>query len=186
MAFEPLTKEQFQKATQSGFTTDRIIQNELQRKKENTPVRQWWGEVLPTAGAIGGGIIGTAIGGLPGGIAGAGLGAAAGETAQQGVEKAIGIRKGLDAQDIIKTGVEYSSLEAVGGPILSTTGKALKATGRKLVETFIPTTMREAGLLQAYRAGKSFWQRVLSGLSGKVEGPTTAGRTVFEKGLMGT
>ena len=143
-----------------------------------------------TAGAVGGGIIGT-LGGpegtYAGAVAGATAGGALGETAKQGLQNLEGTQKGLSGKDIAKQGVEMGALEAVGGPILKVGGKLVSSIGEGLVKAVIPTSAKEAGLIQTYKAGKSFLERLgnIVGV-GKDTSPNTAAKTVFNKGLIGT
>ena len=186
MKFEPLTSEQYQGALDAGFTHDKIIQNEIIRKKEATPVREWWGEILPVGGAILGGIGGTIVGGFAGGAAGAGVGAAAGEAAQQQIEKAQGTRQAVSGKDIVQQGVTQAATEIIGAPIISGVGKVIKAVGKGVAKYAIPTSIKEAGLLQAYKASTPVFGRILAAISGnESKAPITAAETSFQKGLVG-
>lgn len=153
-------------------------------------------KVLPAAGAVAGGLGGAALGGLvaaptvagvpagafAGGALGAGVGASAGEALS---EKMQG--QDLSPSDIGKTGLEYGALEGVGGPAISLAGKGLEAAGKGIAESFIPTSAKEANLLQTYKANTSFWDRIknIAGI-GNTKAPTTAASTAFDKGLVGT
>lgn len=97
------------------------------------------GSVLPTAGAVGGGLMGAAggavvggpVGAYAGGVAGAGAGAALGETANEAIQG-----QQLQPTEIAKQGGLNAAYEAVGGPILSGAGKALgKAAGSAISGT---------------------------------------------------
>lgn len=157
------------------------------------------GKVAPTAGAIAGGIGGGLLGGavasptiagipagvLAGGAAGAAVGGAAGEALS---EKIRG--ENLSPKDIATTGLEYGALQAVGGPVLSIAGKTIMKGGEVLAKAVIPRSTQEAGLLQAYRSGNTFLQRIGAALGFDTKAatskiPTTMGGTAFEKGLMG-
>jgi hypothetical protein len=165
------------------------------------PKRGFLGEILPVGGAIVGGIAGGILGGavgaptvvgapagaFAGGVAGAAAGGALGETAQQGIEKLAGQRTSFAPGEIGKTAAEYGALEAIGGPVASIGGKVLKGAGEAIAKATVPISMKEAGLLQAYKAGAPFWQRVLAGATGaETKAPVTAAQTAFDKGLMGT
>ena len=63
-------------------------------------------------------------------------------------------------------------------------GKVLKTTGQIIAEKVIPLSAKEAKFVQSYRASVPFWERVLTGKL--TAGPTTAGKTAFTKGLVGT
>ncbi|MES2006901.1 MAG: hypothetical protein V4436_02200 [Patescibacteria group bacterium] len=215
MAYTPLTKEQYQKAIDAGFTSQQIIANEKQRKASSgptsiatktdpfnpLPVQGAKGgnptDLLPTAGAIvgglGGGIAGAAAAGVPslgvgavpgaflGGVAGAGAGAAAGEALKEKLQGSP-----LSAGNIAKTGAEYGALEAVGGPVASLAGKVVEAGGKQLATMFIPKSEAEAGLLQTYKAAVPFVDRVKGILGfGDSKAPTTAGSAAFNQGVMG-
>lgn len=143
-----------------------------------------------TLGGIGGGTVGTLAG--PGGtyagaIGGSAAGGALGETIKQGLQNLEGTQKGFSGKDIAKQGVEMGALEAVGGPILKVGGKILSSAGEGIVKSIIPTSAKEAGLIQTYKATTPFLERMknIVGL-GESKAPNTAAKTVFEKGLMGT
>ena len=160
------------------------------------PTRGWKGQILPTAGAILGGLggaiagtaVGTPLGGYAGGVAGSAAGGALGETLQQGIEKFTGVREEIAPSEIAKTGLEFGAFEAIGGPLLSAGGKVLKGAGKTIAKAVLPVSAKEAILLQTYQAGVPFWQRVLTGVgveTGK-KAPTTVAETAFKKGLVGT
>lgn len=71
-------------------------------------------------------------------------------------------------------------------PAIRATGRATSKLGSKTAELAIPTSTREAGILQTYKANNPFFTRVADVLKGAEKAPTTAGKTVVEKGLMGT
>lgn len=176
-----------------------------------TKVKKFAEDALPTAGAIVGGIAGSVggaavggpVGGFAGGVAGSGAGAAAGEAAK---EKLQGAK--LSAGKIATQGAEFGALEAVGGPVASLAGKAIKGVGKTVAEAVIPKSMQEAGALQTYNAAKgSVLDRVgafvekhtpsvkdAAGAAEKAAGtatkkltkPVTAGATAFRKAIMGT
>lgn len=82
----------------------------------NTPEqRSFSGELVPSAFAVGGGVLGTMFGGPVGGIVGAGAGGALGETVQQGIENKFGQRDGINAGQIAGSGVINATLQGVGG-----------------------------------------------------------------------
>ncbi len=90
------------------------------------------------------------------------------------------------------TGAQGGSPQEVGtagaiGAVLPGAGKLLEGVGKGAAEAVIPTSAKEAKLLQSYKAGVPFWDRVSSILGGAGKAsPTTAGSTAFDKGLMGT
>lgn len=142
-------------------------------------------EALPVGGAI--------LGGMAGGPAApitAGLGAGIGEEAAQLAEMFSGKRPAPSVPGILRMGAEQGAMEWAGGPVLRTAGKAvgnlMKAGGTKLVEAFMPRNMREAGLVQAYRAGHGLWERALAGATGESGGPRTLAQTIAENRLWGT
>lgn len=65
-------------------------------------------------------------------------------------------------------------------------GRATAKIGTTAIESVIPTSSREAGILQTYKANNPFLKRVGDVLKGTEKAPTTAGKTVATKGLMGT
>lgn len=162
------------------------------------------GEILPTGGAILGGILGAAAGGAgaamagpeavpvgayAGGVAGSGAGGAAGEAAQQGIEKLTGQRTSVSGKEIAKTGATFGALEAIGGPVASAAGKVLKVAGKTAYDAIIPKGIREAELLQAYKANVPLVERVGRILGKKPVGkatPVTTASTAHRMGLMGT
>lgn len=151
---------------------------------------------LPTAGAIAGGIVGTALGGAAGietgpgaiatayagGVAGSGVGASAGEALKEKVQG-----QPLQGGEIAKQGIGFGALDAIGGPLISAGGKLLKGIGETVAKAVIPTSIKEAGMEQTYKAANSFPTRILNAISGKApKAPQTVAQTVFDKGLMGT
>ena len=160
-------------------------------KKTGKGVENILPAVGATVGAIGGGALGTAVapgfGTYEGAVAGSAAGGAVGEFAKQGLENLFGQKKGIDTKEIGKQGLEMGAMEAVGGPIIKGIGKIISGTGEKLAESAIPTSAVEAKLLQTYKAGKGFFQRIGDALLGKEsKAPITAAKTAFDKGLMGT
>lgn len=115
------------------------------------------------------GMIGT--GALVGGAQGAG------EAMQQ--EKS--------ASDVAKSGGIGAVIGGATMGALGLAGKAMKATGKKIYDFVIPTSMKEAKLLQTYKANVPFAERVKTALSGaESKAPTTAASTAFDQGLVGT
>lgn len=72
------------------------------------------------------------------------------------------------------------------GATLRGVGKLTKKTGEKIAESVIPTSSREATILQTYKANNPFLKRVGDVLKGTEKAPQTVGRTAVEKGLIGT
>ncbi len=191
-------KETTAKAPSSGFD----FSSGASDTPAETPKRKWYGQILPTAGAIlggiGGGIAGAAAGapeagvgaiplGYAGAVAGSAAGGALGESAQQGIEKIWGNRKSISPGDIAKTGAEFGVMEAIGGPVLSIAGKVAGKVAEPIYKAAFPTSAKEAALIQAYKAGTPFLERVSSafGLKG-AKAPITEADTAFSKGFMGT
>ena len=101
--------------------------------------------------------------------------------ASGGIMSGITAAQGGSAQDIKNQGIIGAAIPIVAKP--------LEAVGKALAEAFIPTSAKEAQLLQAYKAKVPFWERVtnaITGTEGKVKVPVTAGSTAFDKGIMGT
>jgi len=78
-------------------------------------------------------------------------------------------------------------------PFLTGAGRAISKTGAKLVDAVIPTSSREATILQSYRAENPFFTRVADVLKGTEKAPQTAAKTTVETtagqlfpGLFGT
>ena len=63
----------------------------------------------------------------------------------------------------------------------------LKFGGKAIAESVIPVSAKEAKAIQSYKAGTSIWDRLGSLITGVTKKtPSTAGKTAFEKGLIGT
>lgn len=92
------------------------------------------GGILPTIGAVGGGIAGAAggalvggpVGAYAGGVAGSGAGAALGEAANEGLNG-----QKLQPKEIAKQGAINAAMDAIGGPILSGLGKVFGGVAEK-------------------------------------------------------
>lgn len=208
--FVPGQKPTSQVRTQTTTPEVAPTFGQTMQKEIAGPKRGLMGEILPTGGAIVGGIVGgiagaaggaalglpeagvgaipgAAIGGYTGSVAGSALGGAAGEALQQEVEKVFGSRKELSGKEIGKTALSMGAAEAIGGPVASVAGKVVKGLGESLYKMAIPTSAKEAALLQTYKAGTGFLERVGNILKGGVsKAPTTAADTSLRKGLMGT
>src|SRR3990167_1501067 len=113
----------------------------------SAPQRTGAGEFLPTAFAIGGGILGgtlgtfaaPGVGTITGSIGGATAGGAFGEIIQQGIEKRFGQREQFNEGQIAATGVTSAALEATGIAALKSlkyTAPVLKYTQGKMVSFF--------------------------------------------------
>lgn len=107
------------------------------------------------------------------------------------------------AQNVLRTGAKsVASGAEFGGKTLLQTGDTKKATeaglisaivppvagiikgtGKSIAEAVIPLSAKEAKYVQAYRAKVPIWERVLVGSN---NAPITAGKTAFNKGIMGT
>lgn len=103
---------------------DEQIFDALQEQSKPVAQRGGAGEFLPTAFAIGGGILGgiagapaAGVGAVPGGIAGAAAGGALGETIQQGIEKGFGQREEISGGQIAATGALSGAFQAVGAGV---------------------------------------------------------------------
>lgn len=141
-------------------------------------------------GGIGGGIVGAGAGGIgaiPGAIAGATGGGALGEGLKQTIGKATGQRESFSPTAIATQGIEQGAFEAIGGPIIKVAGKLIGGAGKAIYNTAIPTSIKEAGLLQSYKASKSLVERIpeILGLSAS-KAPRIASTTALDKGLAGT
>lgn len=94
--------------------------------------RSIFGELLPSAFAVGGGVVGGilgagagGVGAIPGAVAGAAGGAAIGEGIQQGIEKKFGEREKMDIGQIGFTGLVGAATEATGAVAMKIGGMAL-------------------------------------------------------------
>lgn len=114
-----------------------------------------------------------------------GIGAGALIGAGQGAGEALQQEK--SAEEVLKSGGVGAVIGGATMGALGLAGKAMKATGKKLYDFVIPTSMKEAKLLQTYKANVPFTERVKVALSGsKSKAPTTAASTAFDQGLVGT
>lgn len=144
-------------------------------------------EILPVSGAIAGGTLGAASP-LPGGAAlGTTVGAGAGEAIQQGLEMMTGRRTAFAPSEIGTTAAEQGAMELVGGPLLRVAGRVLKPAATRAVEAVLPMANKaEARMVQAYRAARPFWGRVMDIASGAgTRSPRTVAQSVVEQGLYG-
>lgn len=159
-----------------------------------TDGRQITGEALKTAsylfpygkvagaisGATGSKILGNVASGATGGyLADTGFGLSEGETTKEALTPGVGTAIG--------------GAIPLAGPVLRATGRATSKLGSKAVETVIPTSSREAGILQTYKSNNPFFKRVADVLQGTEQAPTTAGKTATKTtagqtigGLFGT
>jgi len=92
-----------------------------------------------------------------------------------GLNAGITAAQGGTAKDIRDAGIAGAAL-----PVAS---KALKTVGKGLVDMAIPTSAKEAKLLQNYKADNSLWKRVFTNAQEK---PSTMASTAFDKNLIGT
>lgn len=146
-------------------------------------------DVLPVGGAvvggIGGGLAGATVGGpvgaYLGAVGGASAGGVLGETANQYLQEG----KISDTGKIGETAKNMAIAEGVGGPLGTIGGKLISKTGEAIAKVAIPTSLREAGLIQAYKANVPLLQRIMS-ILGESKAPNTAAQTAVDKGLMGT
>lgn len=146
--------------------------NDEPKKTPEKPARDWGDtltDLLPTAGAMAGGLVGAPFGGVPG-VALAGLGGAAGQAGRRVIQGLRGrqVPQGMDAAlDIAKTGAVEGGLQAVGGVLgkglakgagrlyqaAAKPSKALRADSPNLIETAlrerIPLTSRGAQKVDA-------------------------------------
>lgn len=117
---------------------------------------------------------------IPGAIGvGAGVGAAqgAGTALQQGASAGqVAGQAGIGALE-----------GGVAAGALGIAGKALQSVGEGTYKFLIPRSMREAQLLQAYKANVPLTDRIKAALTGaETSAPTTAADTAFKMGLQGT
>jgi hypothetical protein len=131
-------------------------------------------------------------------------GKVAGKTAGQVAAGALGgytqdVAQGLTEGESVPEAVIPGAGTAIGAAIplapaaLKATGRLTSKAGSKLVEAAIPTSSREAKILQAYKAEKPFFSRVADVLKGTEKAPQTAGKTAVKtsagqsiNGLFGT
>ena len=141
-----------------------------------------YGKAAKAAGTVASGVVGATAGKIAGNVA---AGATGGYLADAG----FGLEDDTQSVgDALKPGVGTALGAAIplAGPVVRATGRATAKTGSKLVEAVIPSNIREAKLLQTYKANNPFLKRVNDVLSGTEKAPTTAAQTVTRKGLFGT
>ena len=119
------------------MTFEEYKKQRLEEGKTRSEIQRGFrGELIPTAGMIGGGIAGGLLfGGPPGAIAGAAIGGGLGETMQQKLEQLKGQRKKLNAAQIAATGLTSGALEAATAGIGIVAKPAIKAIRVPLVKT---------------------------------------------------
>ena len=108
----------------------------MQATQKTPSERGFWGEVLPTAFSVGGGIIGGITAGPPGAIAGAAGGGALGETIQQKIEKSVGERETFSPGQIAATGAIGAASEFGGQLAFKAGGKAVQIAKPKVINFF--------------------------------------------------
>lgn len=147
--------------------------------------RSFAGEILPTAGAIGGGILGgiagaaaAGVGAVPGAIAGAAAGGAGGEAIQQKIEKSFGQRQAMNPGQIAATGVTSAVLEATGAGIAKVAkpiAGAVRAPMVKLLSKFSGFTddivskalSRSPGVVSTLQGGEKALNNIVSSANKK-------------------
>lgn len=136
------------------------------------------GDVLKAGAEIG------AVAAAPATLAGA-IGVGAGIGAAQGAGEAMQQEK--SALDVAKSGGIGAAIGAATAGATKIVGDTAKAFGKKLYDFVIPTSMKEAKLLQSYKANVPFTERLTTALAGgESKAPTTAASTAFNQGLVGT
>lgn len=136
------------------------------------------GDVLKAGAEIG------AVAATPATLAGT-IGVGAGIGAAQGAGDAMQQEKG--ALDVAKSGGIGAAIGAVTAGASKVIGDTAKTVGKKLYDFVIPTSMKEAKLLQSYKANVPFLERLGTALSGgESKAPVTAASTAFDQGVKGT
>lgn len=180
-------QEQRAKGTPDAQILSNIKRVEQQAPAEN-PQRSGWGEVVPTAFAVGGGILGgiggtavaPGVGTVGGGIAGATAGGAIGEAIQQRIEKGFGQREKMNPGQIAAQGVISGTLEATGGifakavkPVFNVTKPTLVKVVSKLsgyADDVVDAALRRTpgaiqGVQQGEKALMDIVQKTSAGIS---------------------
>lgn len=191
----PTVREFIEQERAKGTPDDRIY-DALRERGVFTPEpskevnRGLIGEIIPTAGAILGGIGGGALGafGGPAGaaagyIAGSGLGGAAGEFAQQGIEKATGERQEFDEGQIAASGVISAAVPAalkVASIPVKAGAKAVANVAREPMVKFLKffsgyaddvihkTLQRTPGAVEGIKGGEKALNDIVRRTSGKI------------------
>lgn len=148
--------------------------------------KQIAGEALKTAsylfpyGKVAG-VAGKTLGKIGGNVA-------SGATGGYAADVGYGLTEGESIGEAMTPGVGTAIGAAIplAGPALRATGRATAKLGGKAVESVIPVSTREAGILQTYKANNPFFKRVADVLKGTEKAPTTAGKTATTQGLLGT
>jgi hypothetical protein len=95
-----------------------------------------------------------------------------------GIDAAIGTAQTKDP----KQGIEI----AAGGKALEGISKVAGAGAKTIYKSAIPTSSKEASLLQSYKAKNTLLDRIVSAVKGTSKAPITSAETSFNQGLKGT
>lgn len=146
-------KTQYILQQRAAGVPDGQIYDKLYQSEQEPPQRSGAGEFLPTAFAIGGGMlggIGGAIGGpagaFAGGVAGATAGGALGEFVQQSIEKRFGERDKYSAPQIAASGTISGAFQATGVGVV----KAAGAVARPVAAAVRPRAVSFLRYLSGY------------------------------------
>lgn len=139
-----------------------------------------YGQVAGVAGKVAGKIGGNIIAGATGGYASdVGTDLADGKSVKESLMPGAGTALGVAVP--------------LAGPALRATGRATQKLGAKAYDLVIPTSAREAKILQTYKANVPFTERVMNVLKGTEGGTRTTSKTALEttagqsvSGLFGT
>ena len=115
-------------------------------------------------------------------------GAVLGGVAIGGAEAAgSAMQREAPAGDVLKEGAIGGAIGAAAGGLLYGAGQILKKTGEGIYKAVMPTSTREAKLLQTYKAKTPLTTRIKTALGFADDAaPRTVAKTGFEKGLVGT
>ncbi len=204
MAFQPLTPEQYKKATDAGFSFDQIVGFEKQRKQEadvatisvppafsiGTPNAQSPQEGKGFLVGEAKGVASTLDSANPLATMNKMAGATKDWTGQPFAAKQIALAPTSPAQNqgFGAERIAEAVVPALSPAKIKAGGTAVQGIGRTMAQMFIPKSTEESAALRVYKAssGNSLLERMGSFLTDTSKAPATAASTAFDKGLIGT
>lgn len=79
-----------------------------------------------------------------------------------------------------------TALQGLIGALTGVVGTVVSGVGKVASKLPFPSSEAEEGLIQTYKAGKPFLQRIAAAIAGTTKAPRTTAETAFQKGLTGT
>lgn len=179
----------------TAVTGDNSLENKVNQRLQEPQTNLFGAPVAPIQGGtagleqLGGDALrtGAEIGAFA--AAPASIPAAIGTGAALGAAEGAGsaMQNGGSLSDVAVQGGVGGVVGGAGAGVLGAAGKVISGLGKAAYKAVIPTSEREAGLMQAYKASMPFAKRVQAALTGaETKVPTTAADTAFSQGLKGT